>query len=83
MQDKELLTITVVTDDIVGDLDFGIHGLGNYLRKGDTIEKRDKVLSMLGYLAHRVCEITDRVQEGAMACSDDCNHDCNKENKDG
>lgn len=76
MQDKPLLSITIITDDDtgmyrVGDLDFGIHGrLYSYLEK-DPIKNRDKVLSMIGYLSHRVCDMANEmiVEDQDKACS--------------
>jgi hypothetical protein len=66
MQDKLLLSITVVTDDstgiyTVGELDFGIHGrLDEYLDT-DTRNRRDEILKMLGFLAYKVCEKSEKI----------------------
>ena len=73
MESKPLISVTVVTDDdtgmySIGELDFGIHGrLSGYLSV-DPIARRDKVLAMMGFLMHRVCELA--TIEQSKVCPD-------------
>ena len=78
MKDAPLIGVTVVTDDDtgvyrVGELDFGIHlgPLDTFLRRGNVYQRRDEILSMFGYLAHRICEEADKVSDDQHKVSGD------------
>jgi hypothetical protein len=78
VKDVPLVSVNVVTDDstglyTVGELDFGIHlgPLDTFLRRGNVYQRRDEVLAMFGYLAHRICEESDKVNDEQHKASGD------------
>jgi len=65
MKAEQLLAVTRIADDstgmyAVGELDFAISGrLEMYLEQ--DCANRDKILSMLGFISHLVCEKAEKV----------------------
>jgi len=73
MRRKQLIAITVITDDEtgiddIGDLDYSIDhfALMDYLRNGDLYKNKKELFAFLGVLACEVKKYSDDVAKGKI-----------------